>query len=481
MNDPLVSICCLGYNHAKFVEAAIESVFQQTYPNLEMIIVDDGSIDRTFEIADKLREKSPFPMQVITQKNTGRPGTNLNRALAQARGKYVRFLSLDDLFTPESTEEFTRIMEQDPELQFACSDRTPFIDDQGQQNGQFCKTRFLGKTTGEVSVDDLLELEDSHGHTFYIQNAIFRTTAIDAVGGFDEELIGDDITLRIRLFQYMRQSGKTKFAIINHPAFIYRLHPHNLHKNQERQIEILVGVCNKYFGGKPGKALIEWHQHSVKQKIEELHRLLNKEFIRPNDTERSVILNSIITSLQSTVWLEYLRLPQDTPVRMGLDQVDRTVNLSLSELYRALDQESVHRNDASRRSELDVVMSLMKSMILNDYLRSSHEQIVPLDKETITRVTEMKVASLFRTLEQMLVHENDRDKRKELDLAIRSLRISLLHDYLGLPEKPRDWNDWFSMIRVAVRKFLRKNGVLESIRWFLGRNPDGSRAQLGLK
>ncbi len=104
MNDhqPLVSIISPAYNHENFISDCIESVLTQTYSNWEMIIIDDGSTDRTFRIAEEYALKDNR-IKPFTQKNIGifRLGESYNFALSKSSGKYVAILECDDVWFPD--------------------------------------------------------------------------------------------------------------------------------------------------------------------------------------------------------------------------------------------------------------------------------------------------------------------------------------------------------------------------------------------
>lgn len=102
MNE-LVSIIMPSYNTAKFISETIESVLAQTYPNWELIIVDDCSTDDTdavvcpYLVDDRIR-------YIKNEKNSG-AAVSRNRALREAKGKWVAFLDSDDLWFPEKLEK----------------------------------------------------------------------------------------------------------------------------------------------------------------------------------------------------------------------------------------------------------------------------------------------------------------------------------------------------------------------------------------
>jgi len=99
MDLPLVSILTPVYNHARFVGACIESILSQTYPNWELLIIDDGSTDNTRAIAKNCQDSR---VHYFSQENQGieRLAHTYNRALSEARGEIVAILEGDDLWPP---------------------------------------------------------------------------------------------------------------------------------------------------------------------------------------------------------------------------------------------------------------------------------------------------------------------------------------------------------------------------------------------
>jgi glycosyltransferase involved in cell wall biosynthesis len=94
---PLVSILIPAYNAQEFLAASIESVLAQNWPNKELIIVDDGSKDRTLAVAHQFESAT---VKVLTQQNQGAAATR-NRALSLAQGEFIQWLDADDLLSPE--------------------------------------------------------------------------------------------------------------------------------------------------------------------------------------------------------------------------------------------------------------------------------------------------------------------------------------------------------------------------------------------
>jgi glycosyltransferase involved in cell wall biosynthesis len=93
---PLVSVCIPCFNAERYVEATLESVFRQTYPAIEVVVVDDGSTDRSL---DRLNRFSRPNLKIVSQVNVGQSGA-LNTCLAHASGEFVQYLDADDLIAP---------------------------------------------------------------------------------------------------------------------------------------------------------------------------------------------------------------------------------------------------------------------------------------------------------------------------------------------------------------------------------------------
>lgn len=97
--NPLVSIIIPAYNHEQFIVQAVNSIAQQDYSNIELIVIDDGSTDRTAVLAELALEDSKCRYYFLRQKNHGAPAT-INRALSFAKGDYITILNSDDYFLP---------------------------------------------------------------------------------------------------------------------------------------------------------------------------------------------------------------------------------------------------------------------------------------------------------------------------------------------------------------------------------------------
>lgn len=100
LNNPIVSILIPLYNCEKFIAGTIHSVLNQTWPNIELIIVDDGSTDNSFQVAKSFQSQK---LKVFTQKNKG-ACTARNFAFRESKGDFIQYLDADDILTPNKLE-----------------------------------------------------------------------------------------------------------------------------------------------------------------------------------------------------------------------------------------------------------------------------------------------------------------------------------------------------------------------------------------
>jgi glycosyltransferase involved in cell wall biosynthesis len=111
-----VSVIILAYNNAQYLGEAIESVFNQTYQDFEIIVVNDGSIDQTHQVAEKYKNK----IRYIEQVNRG-PSAARNLGINLARGFYLTFMDTDDLFLPDKLMVQVDYLQKHPDIDLVYS------------------------------------------------------------------------------------------------------------------------------------------------------------------------------------------------------------------------------------------------------------------------------------------------------------------------------------------------------------------------
>src|SRR5437660_1542486 len=130
---PTVSICIPSYNHAAYLPAAIESALGQSYRDLEVVIVDDGSADDSLEIARAYERREPDRVRVLTHPGRANLGTaaTANLARRHARGAFWSGLPSDDVLHPNRIGRLLRRFAQRPDLDILYS-YARYIDESGR-------------------------------------------------------------------------------------------------------------------------------------------------------------------------------------------------------------------------------------------------------------------------------------------------------------------------------------------------------------
>jgi len=117
ITQPLVSVCIPAYNVEQYIGQAIQSVIDQTYQNIEVIVVDDGSTDNTLQTAKQYEGER---VKVLSQQNKGASAAR-NKCLTEAKGGYIQFLDGDDLLSPDKIAEQVATLLDNPGSIAVCS------------------------------------------------------------------------------------------------------------------------------------------------------------------------------------------------------------------------------------------------------------------------------------------------------------------------------------------------------------------------
>ncbi|MDR2436459.1 MAG: glycosyltransferase [Endomicrobium sp.] len=240
--EGLCSICCLGYKHAKFLEDNIRAIWEGDYKQVEIIAIDDGSKDGSIELLYAMASQSPCNMTVIDQEHTGNIGKNFNIALSKAKGEFVSFIAMDDYLYPNALSKKIDLMKDNKKIAFISNASISVIN----TYGKYIERLAIFNVKKIKTISDLLELEYQTG-SFFIQGCVIRTELVNKIGGFDEDMTGDDIVFRTKLFLYISQNEDLTFLIFKEPACYYRMHDSNIHKNIKRLIRIISDYLEKYW------------------------------------------------------------------------------------------------------------------------------------------------------------------------------------------------------------------------------------------
>ncbi len=204
--NPLVTVGIFGYNHEKYIRAALSSVKSQTYKNLEIVVVDDGSTDGTLqELEDEAADDTR--VQIIADgKNLGLAG-RLNQVVDLARGSWLSVLGGDDAYLPDGIETMVRAAKNQSTVIWG---DLIVIDEEGNELGYARPRDTWQGSTASRYLEPRNPLTDLYKVNNFVSGTtpLIRTRAIQAVGGYTPDVLNEDLDLWLRLapghlFQYV--------------------------------------------------------------------------------------------------------------------------------------------------------------------------------------------------------------------------------------------------------------------------------------
>ena len=235
---PTISVIIPAYNAEKFIKGTINSVLNQTFRDLELIVINDGSTDGTLEVISSFSDSR---LQVFSYPNAG-PQKSRNRGIEQAKGEYLSFLDSDDLWTPDKLERQLQALQENPDAAVAYS-WTDFINESGERlpGGQHFKFT--------KDVYEQLLLGDFIGSG---SNPLIRRDALLNVGPFDESLVGgQDWEMWLRL------AAQYHFAVVPSTQVFYRQSASSWSSYLKRQEQGYNQVIEKCLANAPEKIKIK--------------------------------------------------------------------------------------------------------------------------------------------------------------------------------------------------------------------------------
>lgn len=201
---PEISVIIPAYNAEKTIGETIESVLNQTFRDFELIVIDDGSTDKTTEI---VRQFNDPRLSVHAFSNKGSPSASRNRGTRLAKSDLVSFIDADDLWTPDKLELQYRALLENPECCLAYS-WTVFIDE---------KSRYL------LAKEPSYHSGNVYQHLLYGNflesgsNMLVKKKLLDAIGGFDDTFVSaEDYDCSLRL------AKQYPFCVVKEYQILYR-------------------------------------------------------------------------------------------------------------------------------------------------------------------------------------------------------------------------------------------------------------------
>lgn len=264
-----VSVIIPSYNRAAYISEAVESVLNQTYKAIDLIVVDDGSRDGSYEKLAAIAEKGQLILLTHPQHANKGQSASINLGLKRAKTKYVAILDSDDMFAVSKLADQVAFLEAHPEIGMVY----------GQGHAIDASGKFLFKVPGdgheEVSDPNRLLLDC---YMALPGGALVRREVFEAVGYFEESFrAGQDHDMALRIME------STQCAYLPKLAFYYRKHDEAISVNGlERRWHTGMEILNRAVARYPYKA------SSVRKRRAVLHFRLGQTYWREQRRLKSV-------------------------------------------------------------------------------------------------------------------------------------------------------------------------------------------------
>lgn len=201
---PKISVVVPAYNSQRTILETIDSVLQQSFSDFELIIINDGSTDRTLELLETVQDTR---LKVYSYPNGGLP-TARNRGINRATGEFISFIDADDIWTPDKLELQLKALQKNPRAGVAYS-WTTCMGNNGNSFHPGVTESFQGNVYANLLVGNFIGSGS---------NVLIRREAIESVGYFDKSLkSAEDWDYWLRL------APKWDFVVVPKPQILYRL------------------------------------------------------------------------------------------------------------------------------------------------------------------------------------------------------------------------------------------------------------------
>lgn len=208
---PLVTIGVLSYNYSRYIREALDSLLQQSYPNIELIIIDDCSTETETRqiIREWISRNNLYCTYIENETNRGITAVS-NMIVRRASGIYINLFATDDIMLPEKIERQVRLLEAAGQGYGMCYANVETIDESGN---------FLGMFSSETSFPqgDVLAAYALNQMHFATPSALIRAAVFNRIGLYDERVLIEDYNFWIRLFAVF------KAAYCPYPSLRYRV------------------------------------------------------------------------------------------------------------------------------------------------------------------------------------------------------------------------------------------------------------------
>lgn len=225
MENPLISIIIPVYNAERYLASCLDSILEQSYRNLEVIIINDGSLDFSLNIAEKYAEQDDR-LKVYSQDNSG-PSEARNYGLSVSTGNYISFVDADDMVLPKAFEMMLKIMDT-----FSAD----IVEGRVTEGKIYKKIEYINKLHSEFmdsksAIERVLYQKDMLSSPW---GKLYKKSLFDDVK-FEKGLIYEDLDIFYKVYE-----RADKITYTNFPVYFYRNNEEStLHTWKPQRLDVL--------------------------------------------------------------------------------------------------------------------------------------------------------------------------------------------------------------------------------------------------
>lgn len=275
---PLVSVVAVCYNHAKYVVETLESIKNQTYPNIQLIIMDDCSTDDSVKVIKQWINKTDYSCQlVVHEKNQGLCKT-LNEALELVSGEFYQCIACDDVLIKVKFERQIHLLKNSNSNTKLCCSNYSHIDEYGKvTKNQFFNPDFKFP---ENIFKAILNGYSGYGIIIHSPTVLLKTSVFKELGAYEEKYIQED------LYMWLNITLRFEAIFISDILVKYRvlkssLSKSSIYKNKMYKDRILVGsyFLAKDLNDEEKRELIKHNRKYIKYFLRKDYSL-NNEYLK---------------------------------------------------------------------------------------------------------------------------------------------------------------------------------------------------------
>ena len=258
MKEQLISIVLPTYNRAKLLPRAVYSVFEQTWENWELLIVDDASDDDTGEVCKQFRQEDERVRYIKLPENLGPAGAR-NRGIAQAKGDFIAFLDSDDEWLPTKLDQQMRAMKPEDAL---CYCNYEYYDEEEYLLG-VCPPRDIAPILKSGKMLSQLLIMNMIG----TPTILVRKACIEEVGAFNEDLTClEDYEFVLRIAE------KYPIAYVDDDLMMAHASKDGVSGNVEGYFQTLIYIFRKYYTVLKQEDQVDYMRNRILEKADAFDR-----------------------------------------------------------------------------------------------------------------------------------------------------------------------------------------------------------------